>query len=198
MIFCLDCDVPWIPSRNYPRDDSIIYHVDVDPLSATMGLSFFPAQGRWKADSYTALTQINEYLTTSKPVKNNLTDEDSAKRRDVIAKKYQERMASIAKLAAPPSDDSLDIHYVGAMLKSTVAQDTIFVVEAATCVMPLSDQLQVEIPGSWINSVGAGLGWSGGAAMGVKLAYDAAGTPKLVCQVVGDGTYLFTVPGSVY
>ncbi|TGO58365.1 hypothetical protein BOTNAR_0182g00030 [Botryotinia narcissicola] len=34
--------------------------------------------------------------------------------------------------------------------------------------------------------------------MGVKLAYDAAGTPKFVCQVVGDGTYLFTVPGSVY
>ncbi|KAF7925807.1 hypothetical protein EAE99_005842 [Botrytis elliptica] len=198
VIFVLDCDVPWIPSRNRPREDAIIYHVDVDPLNSTMGLSFFPAEGRWKADSYIALTQINQYLATSEFAKEKLADEESAKRHKVVAKKYQERMESIAKLATSPSDGSLDIHYVGAALKSAAPRDTIFVVEAATCAMPLSDQLQVEIPGSWINSAGAGLGWSGGAGMGVKLAYDAAGTPKFVCQVVGDGTYLFTVPGSVY
>ncbi|KAF7943657.1 uncharacterized protein EAE97_005728 [Botrytis byssoidea] len=182
VIFVLDCDVPWIPSRNRPREDAVIYHVDVDPLNSTMGL--------WKVDSYIALTKINQYLTTSELAKKKLADEESAKRHKVVAKKYQERMESIARLATPPSDGSLDIHYVGAALKSAAPRDTIFVVEAATCAMPLSDQLQVEIPGSLINSAGVGLGWSGGA--------DAAGTPKFVCQVVGDGTYLFTVPGSVY
>ncbi|KAM3076135.1 hypothetical protein ACMFMG_006350 [Clarireedia jacksonii] len=34
--------------------------------------------------------------------------------------------------------------------------------------------------------------------MGVKLTYDATGTPKFVCQVTGDGTYLFSVLSSVY
>ncbi|TGO35797.1 hypothetical protein BHYA_0146g00220 [Botrytis hyacinthi] len=198
VIFVLDCDVPRIPSRNRPREYAIIYHVDVDPLSSTIELSFFPAEGKWKADSYTALTQINQYLTTSELAKEKLADEESAKRHKVVAKKYQERMESITKLATPPSDGSLDIHYVGVALKSAAPRDTVFVVEAETCAMLLSDQLQIEIPGSWINSTDAGLGWSGGASMGVKLAYDAAGTPKFVCQVVGDGTYLFAGPGSVY
>ncbi|THV49638.1 hypothetical protein BGAL_0186g00270 [Botrytis galanthina] len=144
VIFVLDCDVPWIPSRNRPREDAIIYRVDVDPLNSTIGV----------------------YLTTSELAKENLADEESAKRHKAVAKKYQERMESIAKLATLPSDGSLDIHYVGAALKSAAPRDTVFVVEAATCAMALSGQLQVEIPGSWINSAGAGLGWSGGAVPG--------------------------------
>ncbi|KAM3078470.1 hypothetical protein ACMFMG_006349 [Clarireedia jacksonii] len=64
VIFVLDCDVPWIPSHNALREDALIYHVDVDPLNSTMDISFFPAHGRWKADSYTALTQINRYLNS--------------------------------------------------------------------------------------------------------------------------------------
>jgi thiamine pyrophosphate-dependent acetolactate synthase large subunit-like protein len=196
MILVVDCDVPWIPSRNPPRDDTTIYHIDVDPLNATMGISFFPAHGRWKADSYTAMVQINEYLkASSRTTKASPIYEEQKRLR---AEKHEKRQSSIAALAIPPSDRSLDIHHVGATLRDAVPKDTVFVVEAATCAMALSDQLQVNTPGSWINSGGAGLGWSGGAAMGVKLAYDAAGTPKFVCQVVGDGTYLFSVPGSVY
>lgn len=92
----------------------------------------------------------------------------------------------------------MDIHQVGSIIKSTVPENTVFVVEAATCAMPLSDQLHVDKPGSWINSGGAGLGWSGGAVLGANLAYNANGIPKFICQVVGDGTYMFTVPSSVY
>ncbi|KAI9649365.1 hypothetical protein NHQ30_001940 [Ciborinia camelliae] len=142
MIFVLDCDVPWIPSRNRPREDALIYHVDVDPLNATMGLPFFPAQGRWKADSYTALTQINQYLTASSLLKEKLSNGDFAQRHVVVAKKHQERLAWIAKLATPHPDGSLDIHHVGATIKSAVPPNTVFVVEAATCAMPL------QVPGS--------------------------------------------------
>lgn len=44
------------------------------------------------------------------------------------------------------------------------------------------------------------MGWYGGAALGVKLALDK-GTPgsgKFVAAIVGDGTFLFAVPASVY
>nr|POE75148.1 benzoylformate decarboxylase [Quercus suber] len=55
---------------------------------------------------------------------------------------------------------------------------------------------------SEINCGGGGLGWSGGGSLGIKLASDAeaGGTNKgkFVCQIVGDGSYLFAVPGSVY
>ena len=49
-----------------------------------------------------------------------------------------------------------------------------------------------------INCGGAGLGWSGGAALGARLALEAQGRPKFVCAIVGDGAFLFSVPGSVY
>ena len=64
VILIIDCDVPWIPSRNPPRNDALIYHVDADPLNCMMSNSHFPAHGKWKADSYTALTQVNRHLQT--------------------------------------------------------------------------------------------------------------------------------------
>ncbi|QSZ32904.1 hypothetical protein DSL72_002485 [Monilinia vaccinii-corymbosi] len=140
--------------------------------------------------------QINEYLKISSRITKASPVYEERERLRV--EKHKKRPSSIAALAISSPDRSLDIHHVGATLRDAVPKDTVFVVEAATCAMALSDQLQVNTPGSWLNSGGAGLGWSGGAAMGVKLAYDAAGTPKFVCQVVGDGTYLFSVPGSVY
>ena len=48
----------------------------------------------------------------------------------------------------------------------------VWVVEAVTNSVIASDQIQVNIPGSWINCGGGGLGWSGGGALGVKLAMD--------------------------
>jgi thiamine pyrophosphate-dependent acetolactate synthase large subunit-like protein len=198
VIFVLDCDVPWIPSRNPPHKDCKIYHVDIDPLNATIGFSFFPADGRWKADSYTALTQMNHYIATAPALQQTLKSSSYRNRWDNLLRMQVAKTESLSKLAKPPTNGSLDIHHVGSAVKSAVPEDTVFVVEAATCAMPLSDQLQVDKPGSWINCGGAGLGWSGGAALGVKLAYEASVSPKFVCQVVGDGTYLFSVPSSVY
>jgi thiamine pyrophosphate-dependent acetolactate synthase large subunit-like protein len=62
----------------------------------------------------------------------------------------------------------------------------------------IHDNVRPARPGSWTNCGAGGLGWSGGAALGVKLAADAEGKKEFVCQIVGDGTYLFSVPGSVY
>ncbi|KUJ08326.1 acetolactate synthase [Mollisia scopiformis] len=198
MIFVLDCDVPWIPSRNPPREACKIYQVDIDPLNATIGFSFFPANGRWKADSYTALNQLNQYLAEAPDLQETLRNPIYRDRWEILQRKHAMKVDNLSKIAIPSPDGYLDIHQTGAIIKSTVPGDTVYVVEAATCAMPLSDQLQVQKPGSWINCGGAGLGWSGGAALGVKLSYDISGSPKFVCQVVGDGTYLFSVPSSVY
>lgn len=44
------------------------------------------------------------------------------------------------------------------------------------------------------------MGWFGGAALGVKLALDngTSNAGKFVAAIVGDGTFLFAVPASVY
>ncbi|EMD96776.1 hypothetical protein COCC4DRAFT_62274 [Bipolaris maydis ATCC 48331] len=56
----------------------------------------------------------------------------------------------------------------------------------------------------WIHCGGGGLGWSGGGALGIKLAADAADAlvpgklKRFVVQIVGDRSYMFSVPSSVY
>lgn len=70
-----------------------------------------------------------------------------------------------------------------------------------TLLLPWMTDWYVLQKGSWVNCGGGGLGWSGGGALGIKLATEAqegAGKGKFVCCIVGDGTFLFTVPGSVY
>lgn len=45
------------------------------------------------------------------------------------------------------------------------------------------------------------MGWFGGASLGVKLALDNTGNTNpgdFVAAIVGDGTFLFAVPASVY
>lgn len=63
------------------------------------------------------------------------------------------------------------------------------------------DNIRPTKPLSFINCGEGGLGWSGGAALGIKLASDAEaggeGKGKFVAQIAGDETYLFSVPGSV-
>ncbi|CAG8982442.1 hypothetical protein HYALB_00007121 [Hymenoscyphus albidus] len=198
VILVLDCDVPWIPSRNPPREDAKIYFVDVDPLNASIGFSFLPANGRWKADGYTAMAQLNRHLSSTPKLQNTLKDEIYKHRWENLQKIYSAKVESLSKLSTPATNGSLDIHHVGFAIKTAVPKDTIFVVEAATCAMSLSDQIQANVPAIWINSGGAGLGWSGGAALGVKLAHNASGAPKFICQVVGDGCFLFSEPSSVY
>lgn len=195
VILILDCDVPWIPSRNPPGDHTRIYHVGVDPLNNNMNVSFYPALGRWKADSYTALTQLNAQLKTP-ALAHLLHNSVHEKRWHRLAEEHAVRLQQFAKLATPFPDGTFDENYIGAVVKSAVPHGTVFVVEAVTCAVNISNQIQAETPGSWINCGGAGLGWSGGAALGVKLAFEEK--PKFVCQIVADGTFMFSAPNSVY
>jgi thiamine pyrophosphate-dependent acetolactate synthase large subunit-like protein len=198
IILILDCDVPWIPSRNPPRAGARIYHIDVDPLNVMMPNSHFIAHGRWKADSHYALTQLNTYLQSNKALIHKLKNPKYAERKQRQEDKHTTRLDSFAALAAPRPSGTMTAHHVGAAIKFSVPPDTVYVVEAVTSAVAIADQLQTSLPSSWINCGGAGLGWSGGAALGVRLALEASGHPKFVCAIVGDGTFLFSIPGSVY
>jgi len=198
VILVLDCDVPWVPSRNPPRKDARIYHVDNDPLNQKMRDSFFPAHGRWRADSYTALTQLNAYVTQTPSVSRAPQDSLNAQRLQRLKDEHSARLESFALIAAPNPNGPFTAHHVGSVIKSEVPSDTVFVVEAVTCASQIADQLQNSLPGTWIGCGGAGLGWSGGAALGAKLALDASGRSRFVCAIVGDGAFLMSFPSSVY
>ena len=196
VILVVDCDVPWIPTQCKPSKDAKIVHIDVDPLKQQMPVFYIAAEARFRADSYTAFKQLHEYI--AKDEKLSRTVSSYSDRWDKLAKQHTKRMQTIADLAQPGSDGNYNVSYLCAALRKVVPDDTIFAVEAVTNTVLVIDQLQTKHPGSMLNCGGGGLGWSGGGALGIKLASDTEGGKKFVCQIVGDGTFLFSVPGSVY
>ncbi|GKT49738.1 uncharacterized protein ColSpa_09919 [Colletotrichum spaethianum] len=62
MILIIECDVTWIPIQCRPRTGAKIIHIDIDPLKQNMPLYYIPAFRRYRADSETALRQINTFI----------------------------------------------------------------------------------------------------------------------------------------
>ena len=193
VILVVDCDVPWIPTQCKPRREALIIHLDSDPLKQQMPVFYIPAEARYKVDSYTAFKQLNSYLQHDEDLLRHLASYEN--RWTKLQEDHDKRLRIIHDLAKPSENGDYDVSYLAAAVRKAVPADTIFVVEAVTNAILVADQIQACLPGSWINCGGGGLGWSGGAALGIKLA---VGEKRFVCQIVGDGTFLFSVPGSVY
>lgn len=204
VILVVDCDVPWIPTQCKPRDDATIVHVDIDPLKRNMLLHYIPAQYRYCADPYMAFKQLQEHISAHTGYQTRLANEPYVSRRAALVDQHRRRLQGLAELAAPPLNKNDPAHtpYLAAQLRKLCPENTIWCPEAITNALPTCNQLQVDKPGHLVNGGGGGLGWSGGGSIGVKLASDyLAGGPNkgnFVCQIVGDGTYMFGVPGTVY
>ncbi|KAI9711683.1 MAG: hypothetical protein M1812_007116 [Candelaria pacifica] len=199
VILVADCDVPWINTQCHPKPDAKIIHIDIDPLKQQMPVFYLAAFMRYRADSYTTFKQLNTHFTNHPTLSQKLQSETFTERWTALQESYTQKLQTIANLAKPnPNSDLYNASYLSAVIRRTVPKDTIFAIEAVTNSAFVADQIQATIPGSWINCGGGGLGWSGGGALGIKLATDASGEKKFVCQIVGDGTFLFSVPGSVY
>ncbi|KAI1613125.1 thiamine pyrophosphate enzyme [Exophiala viscosa] len=211
-ILVVDCDVPWIPTQCKPKADARIIHIDVDPLKQQMPVFYIPAFARFKADSATSFTQISEYLASNETLTTVLSETAhtvGVKRQEAHTARWSQ-FKELAKIPSDPANSSIDPHILGGQLRASVPEDTIFAVEAVTLTGFIADQIAPVLPKSWINCGGGGLGWSGGGALGVKLASDfehrdvdagdltGAKKGKFVCQIVGDGTFMFSVPSSVY
>lgn len=201
LILLIDCDVPWIPTQCRPQEAATVIHIDVDPLKKLMPLFYLPAIRRYTADACTALTQIVSFIRSSADLQATLQLPVHQERLHSRQEKYQRLIKSLDdKCTLPPSATSFNASFLCRKLRELVPNDTVFAVEAVTNSILIADQIRATIPGQWINCGGGGLGWSGGGALGIKLALDAANPDKkpLVVQLVGDGTFLFSVPSSVY
>lgn len=200
VIIVLDCDVPWIPTQCRPNSSAKIIHIDVDTLKQQMPVFYIDAIARYRVDAETAIRQITEHIKSK--MHDQISSETFSKRWSDLQSKHKQRLENISAQAQPGKDGTFNCSYLVNQVRKAVPQDTIFAIEAVTNTAFVADQIQATLPGQWINCGGGGLGWSGGGALGIKLAtdFEAGGTNKgkFVCQIVGDGTYLFSVPGSVY
>lgn len=208
-IVVLDCDVPWIPTQCPLSKGVKIIEIGVDPLKQNMPLHYIPASHRYKADVGVALQQLNDYAEAKHG--GLVKQEPYASRWAALEQTRREEIAAADRLAAPPADlesSPASTSYLCSELRKACPDNTVWCIEAVSNAMYVYDQLRVDQPGHLVNGGGGGLGWSGGGTLGVKLAsdflangasnIDTVGKGSFVCEIVGDGTYLFGVPSTVY
>lgn len=189
VILIIDSDIPYIPVTNGPSPDAAIYVVDTDPLKASMTLWDVPARRTAAASGRVALGQIGQ------SVRHLDVDRDLIEaRRAALTGAHAARRAA-AEALERPADGQITPQYLTACVRDLLAgEDALVLTEAVTNFQVVAEHLRVNRPGALIGSGGGSLGWSGGGAIGAKIA----SPERIVVSLVGDGTFLFGVPASAH
>ena len=187
VILVLGSDVPWIPGHNRPDGSARLYVIDVDPLKAQLPLWHVPASRYAMADLTTALRQLSARLAAGQ-----LDAAEVQARAARVRAAHDAQRARWAEREHPEADGTITPEYLVACVRDAAGPDALVLTEAISNYQVVSEHLRASRPGSLIGSGGGSLGWSGGAAVGAKLA----APERTVVSLVGDGSYLFGVPSS--
>ncbi|GME66111.1 acetolactate synthase [Neofusicoccum parvum] len=212
VVLVLDADVPWIPARGGPAAGAVVWHVDADAGKERMVLFGVGARGAWQAECGVAVGQVCE------AVKGELgrggREEFLAGRWEELGREWEAGREVLARKAEARADGRLTVEFLFRALREGVPRDAVWVSDVVTNQVALSEQLALEVPGTNFTKGGSGLGWAGGAAIGIKLAtelYDTVkerpcvnrkaegeGGERFVCSITGDGSFIFGAPSAVY
>jgi acetolactate synthase-1/2/3 large subunit len=188
----LDTDVPFVPqyARRFAEIDWI--QIDVDPLKADFPMWGFPTDLRIQADCAKALRQVLERVQS---LADDAYRASVAKR---IASWDNARAAREAKRKAAAVTEgtvgSLGTAYVLATLNDRLSLHDVVINEAIRNGPIVQEQIVRTEPQSYVGLAGGGLGFSGGMALGLKLAQPQ----RRIVQIIGDGGFHFSSPDSVY
>jgi acetolactate synthase I/II/III large subunit len=188
VILVLGSDVPWIPGHNRPDASARVYVVDVDPLKTQIQLWHVPASRYATADLGTAVRQIADRLTE----RGRLDQAAVQARAKRVRATHDTQRARWTAKEQPGPDGTITPEYLVACVRDCVGPDAIVLNEAISNYPAFSEHLRASRPGSVLGIGGGSLGWSGGAAVGVKLA----APERTVVSLVGDGSYLLGIPSS--
>jgi acetolactate synthase I/II/III large subunit len=188
----LDTDVPFVPqyAKRFAEIDWI--QIDVDPLKADFPMWGFPTDLRIQADCARVLRQVLERVQSLA---------DNAYRASVAqriatwedARSARERKRKDAALAQG-SLGSLGAAYVLSTLNDKLSAQDVVINEAIRNGPIVQEQIVRTAPQSYVGLAGGGLGFSGGMALGLKLAQPQ----RRIVQIIGDGGFHFSSPDSVY
>jgi len=186
VILVAGSDVPWMPAVNRPGPGARIFMLDVDPVKEHMPLWHIPASCYARADLAIALGQITARLGELGGIDPGV----AAARMRRAAAVHDAQRAEWAAREHPGDGDTITPEYLVACVREAISPGTLVLTEAITNFQVVCEHLRADMPGALIGSGASSLGWSGGAAVGAKLA----APERTVVSLVGDGSYLFGVP----
>ncbi len=194
LLLVVEADVPWIPRQAHLAPDARVVHIDPDPLHPSMPLWTYPLDVAATADGAVALAQLADALEARAPG-------DGADREERRRRLAAEKAAAGANSSPQPtrghaaskgSDDEgrLRTADVLQVLSELVEEADVVVEEAVTNAGVVAAHLPRSRAGTLTSAGGPGLGWSLGAAVGLRMAQPT----RRVVVVVGDGSFMFGVP----
>jgi acetolactate synthase I/II/III large subunit len=188
----LDTDVPFIPQQARLASAIKWIQIDLDPLKSDFPMWGFPTDMRIQGDCATVLAQVLEAIEARA---------DDEWRRRVAARiagwsggREAEAKRRAAASANKGVSGALNPAFLFATLNEKLSQDDIVLNEAIRNAPVLQQHITRTKPRSYVGLAGGGLGFSGGMALGLKLAQ----RHRRVVQVIGDGGFHFSSPDSVY
>jgi acetolactate synthase-1/2/3 large subunit len=188
----LDIDVPWLPKFVQAEAQTWWAHVDVDPIKQDYPMWGFATDLRVQADAGSVIRQV---LARLRDQAGSDFHERAARRLQALQLASAQRQAAWAQLAAKPGQvDAIAPAWVCAALGRALAPQDIVINEAVRNSPAVMQQIPRSEPLSFFGGAGGGLGYSGGMALGAKLARPNA----RVVHIVGDGGFHFCTPSSVY
>jgi len=188
----LNSDVPFVPQSAKRATAMKWIQIDIDPLKSDFPMWGFPTDMRVQGDCAIVLQQVLEAVEARAG--------DSYRKRVAmrIASWSGAREAAAQRRAAASANKgasgALNPAFVFATLSGKLSQADIVLNEAIRNGPILQEHIRRTQPQSYVGLAGGGLGFSGGMALGLKLARPN----RLIVQVIGDGGFHFSSPDSVY
>ena len=188
----LDSDVPFVPQAAKRASAMKWIQIDVDPLKADFPMWGFATDMRIQGDCAIVLQQVLDAVEAR-------ADEAYRKRVAVRIASWSGAREALAKKRATASANkgvsgALNPAFVFATLSAKLSPDDIVLNEAIRNGPILQDHLMRTKSKTYVGLAGGGLGFSGGMALGLKLAEPQ----RRIVQVIGDGGFHFSSPDSVY
>jgi acetolactate synthase-1/2/3 large subunit len=188
----LDIDVPWVPRDSRPHASSYWMQIDIDPMKSNLPLWPFPANLRVAGSSRRILEQLLARLQATTNASFRTRAQERLAR---CAEETRQRRDKAAQVAAEPGErGAINPHFFCAALQKQIGADAVVVHEAVRNSPAVFSQLSRTQGGTLFGSGGGGLGFAGGVALGAKLA----APERTVIAVVGDGSFYFNTPASIF
>ncbi|MER7797924.1 thiamine pyrophosphate-requiring protein [Microbacterium sp. NPDC096154] len=186
VVLAIGTAVPWVDVVGRPDPDATVFFVDENPLQESLPLWYVPADRFVRADSRLVLEQLLSRCPAA-------PDEAAAARADAFAAEHRALHEGWdQESAADVAAGRLTAASIARTLSELLDDDAVVVNEAISVAPTVWRHLPRDRPGTMYANGGTSLGWSGGGALGVKLA----APERTVVAIMGDGTFFFSAPAS--
>jgi len=188
----VDVDVPWIPKTTRVNPQAYWAQLDVDAIKRDIPMWGFPLNARIEGDSVRLIAQLIQIIEASATPE--FKTKAAARGLALQAAHAQNRHRAASLAQVPGVVNAINPHYLCAAIGQQINLQDVVLNEAIRNTMAVFEQIPREVPGSLMGLSGGGLGFSAGTALGMKLAQ----ADNRVIHFVGDGSFYFSNPSSVY